>query len=157
MQDDWFWSDMESLPPILILAGPTASGKSRLALEIADRLNGVVINADSMQVYREMRIITARPSPDDEDKVPHRLYGFLSAKQPCSAGSWRELAAREIAIACDFGKLPIVVGGTGLYLKALVRGITEIPRVNSDIRQQVPSSKTKPSSLNIIPYLDFPI
>ena len=64
---------MESLPPMLILAGPTASGKSRLALEIADRLNGVVINADSMQVYSEMRIITARPSPDDEDKVPHRL------------------------------------------------------------------------------------
>ena len=128
---------MVAFPPLLILAGPTASGKSRLAVEVAERLNGVVINADSMQVYREMRIITARPTSADEDRVPHRLYGILSAKKPCSAGAWREMATREIAIACDLGKLPIVVGGTGLYFKALLGGITEIPKVSPDIRKQV--------------------
>ena len=130
-------SNIASPPPLLILAGPTASGKSRLALEIADRLNGVVINADSMQVYREMRIITARPSPADEEYVPHRLYGVLSVKQPCSAGIWRNMAIREIEAACEHGKLPIVVGGTGLYVKALVGGISEIPNVSPDIRQDV--------------------
>ena len=131
--------DIASLPRLLIIAGPTASGKSRLAIELAKKLNGVVINADSMQVYQEMRIITARPSLEDESCVPHRLYGVLSVKERCSVGFWREMALREINKAYNEKTLPIVVGGTGLYIKVLLDGISEIPEVSSVIRTQVTS------------------
>jgi tRNA dimethylallyltransferase len=120
--------------PVLILAGPTASGKSGLALALAERLNGAVINADSMQVYRELAILTARPGPPALARAPHRLYGVLAAAEACSAGRWRGLAEREIAAAHGAGLLPIVTGGTGLYISALVGGLSPIPEVPAEIR-----------------------
>jgi tRNA dimethylallyltransferase len=108
----------------LIVAGPTASGKSALAMGLAERLGGTVINADSMQVYRELRIITARPTEADETVVPHRLYGVRAAAEAGNAAWWRAAALAEMA-ACE--GLPILCGGTGLYLAALTQGIADIP------------------------------
>jgi tRNA dimethylallyltransferase len=115
------------LPPALIVAGPTASGKSLLALHLAERLGGAVINADSMQTYRELRVLTARPTPEDEARAPHRLYGVRPASEPGSAAWWREAALGEMAAARERGLAPILCGGTGLYLEALVRGLADIP------------------------------
>jgi len=120
--------------PVLIVAGPTASGKSALALAVAETFGGTVINADSMQIYRELRILTARPGPEDEARAPHRLYGVLPASERCSAGRWREMALAEIAAAHDAGRLPIVCGGTGLYLRALTEGLSPMPDVPKEIR-----------------------
>ena len=102
----------------ILIAGPTASGKSGLALRLAERLGGVVINADSMQVYRELRILTARPTADDEARAPHALYGFVGGAEAYSAGRYAVDAARAIAEARASGRVPIIVGGTGLYFKA---------------------------------------
>lgn len=118
----------------ILIAGPTASGKSRLALELALRLDGVVINADSMQVYRELRVLTARPDAADEAAAPHRLYGTVPGAEAYSAGRYVEDARREIAAAWSAGKVPIVVGGTGLYFKALLEGLSPIPAVPEEIR-----------------------
>lgn len=123
--------------PVLVVAGPTASGKSALALAVAEEFGGVVINADSMQMYRELRILTARPSAADEARAPHRLYGVLSAGERCSAGRWRQMALAEIAQAGRAGRPPVVCGGTGLYLKALMDGLAPIPDVPPAIRRQV--------------------
>lgn len=120
--------------PILILAGPTASGKSRLAVTIAEAFGGIVINADSMQVYRELVILTARPNAAALAKAPHRLYGVLSVREACSAGLWREMAMGEIGAAHKEGRLPIVTGGTGLYLRALVEGLVDLPKVPKSVR-----------------------
>ncbi|NQW09326.1 MAG: tRNA (adenosine(37)-N6)-dimethylallyltransferase MiaA [Alphaproteobacteria bacterium] len=119
----------DALITVLVVAGPTASGKSAFALEAAEALGGVVINADSMQVFRELRILTARPSPEDEARVPHRLYGVLSAAEKGSAAWWRDRALSEIDAAHQAGRIPIVTGGTGLYLRALIQGIATIPPV----------------------------
>ncbi len=123
--------------PVLLLAGPTASGKSALALAIAEKLDGTIINADSMQVYRELRILSNRPSAADEALVPHRLFGVLSATDECSAARWCALALTEIAVAHDAGRLPIVVGGTGLYLKALLEGLSPIPDAPAGLRSNL--------------------
>jgi len=122
--------------PVLIVAGPTASGKSGVALRLAERLAGVIVNADSMQVYRELRVLTARPTPEATAKVPHRLYGILPAAEACSAGRWREMALAEIASAHGQGRLPILVGGSGLYLKALVDGLIELPPMPPSLRTE---------------------
>lgn len=114
---------------IAVVAGPTASGKSRLALALARAFHGTIINADSMQVYRGLCVLTARPSPHDMALAPHRLYGEIDADESCSAGRWRDLALVEITRAHGEGRLPILVGGTGLYLSALLDGIAEIPPV----------------------------
>ena len=123
--------------PILIVAGPTASGKSGLALAAADKYNGVIINCDAMQVYRELRLITARPSSEDEAKVSHKLYGVIPAAEACSAGIWRELAVAEIKTCWRADRLPIVTGGTGLYIRALMEGLTDIPEIPREIREEV--------------------
>ena len=123
--------------PILIVAGPTASGKSSLALAAADKYNGVIINCDAMQVYRELRLITARPSSEDEAKVSHKLYGVIPAAEACSAGIWRELAVAEIETCWRADRLPIVTGGTGLYIRALMEGLTDIPEIPREIREEV--------------------
>lgn len=123
--------------PVLLIAGPTASGKSGLALAVAQHFGGTVINADSMQVYRELRVLTARPSEAEMSLVPHRLYGELSGAAPCSAGSWRSLALEAIAEAQAAGRLPIVTGGTGLYLKALQEGLAPVPPVPPSVRDAV--------------------
>ncbi len=120
--------------PILIVGGPTASGKSALALDLALRLRGVVINADSMQVYQELRILSARPTLADEERVPHRLYGTLPARERCSAGRWCDMALAEIADARTKQRLPILVGGTGLYFRSLLKGLAPVPPVPRGIR-----------------------
>jgi tRNA dimethylallyltransferase len=121
----------------LIIAGPTASGKSALALALAERFNGTVINTDSMQVYRDLRIITARPTPEEEARVPHRLYGHVDAAVNFSAGSWVSDAAAVLAEARAQNRLPIFVGGSGLYFKALTRGLSAVPPIPDDIRESV--------------------
>jgi tRNA dimethylallyltransferase len=111
----------------LIVAGPTASGKSALALELAERLGGTIINADAMQVYRELRVLTARPTREDEARVPHRLYGERPAAEPGSVAWWREAALAEMAAAREAGRLPILTGGSGLYFASLTEGLVAIP------------------------------
>lgn len=118
----------------LLIAGPTASGKSALALDLAARRHGVVINADSMQVYRDLRIITARPTPDEERKVQHRLYGHVDAAENYSVGRWCRDAQGALAEAHASGLTPILVGGTGLYFKALTTGLAAIPPIDAELR-----------------------
>ena len=122
-------------PPMVVITGPTAGGKSGLALALAEAFDGVVINADSMQVYRELRILTARPGADALARAPHRLYGVLPGREPCSAGRWREMALDEIAAARTEGRLPLVVGGTGLYLRALAEGLAPVPNLPEAVRE----------------------
>jgi tRNA dimethylallyltransferase len=119
---------------LIIVAGPTASGKSALALRLAEAQRGVIINADSMQLYRDLPILTARPTPDDEARAPHRLYGVLDAADPASAGRWLELAAAAIGEALAEQRPAIVVGGTGLYLYVLLHGIAPVPDIPLAIR-----------------------
>ncbi|MBF0394493.1 MAG: tRNA (adenosine(37)-N6)-dimethylallyltransferase MiaA, partial [Alphaproteobacteria bacterium] len=114
---------------VIVVAGPTASGKSALALDVARAFGGVVVNADAMQVYDGLRVLTARPTPEDEAAAPHRLYGVLPPSEACSAGRWREMAALALDDAWAAGSLPVVVGGTGLYIRALTRGLSPIPEV----------------------------
>lgn len=121
--------------PAIVVAGPTASGKSALALMLAEAFGGTVINADSMQVYRELAVLTARPGAAEEARAPHRLYGALSARETCSAGRWRRLALDAIAQADQAGRPPILVGGTGLYLRALLGGLADIPEIPEAIRR----------------------
>jgi tRNA dimethylallyltransferase len=120
--------------PILI-AGPTASGKSAAALALAKRLGGTVINADSMQVYRELAVLTARPSVEDESGVPHRLYGTVPAAEAYSVGRWVEDASKAVAAAEAEGRVPILAGGTGLYFKALLEGLAPVPGIPPEIRK----------------------
>ena len=119
---------------IILIAGPTASGKSALALGVAAERGGVVINADSMQVYRDLRILTARPDAEEEARVPHRLYGFVDAAVTYSVGQWLHDVRREIARARAEGRTAVIAGGTGLYFHALEHGLAEIPEVPADIR-----------------------
>jgi tRNA dimethylallyltransferase len=121
----------------VLIAGPTASGKSALALELAQKTGGVIINADSMQVYRDLHILTARPTAAQERQVPHRLYGYVDAGLNFSAGAWVTDAAKTLAEAREQGCLPIFVGGSGLYLKALTRGLSAVPPIPSAIRESV--------------------
>jgi tRNA dimethylallyltransferase len=121
----------------VLIAGPTASGKSALALELALAAGGVVINADSMQVYRDLRIITARPTDGDEARVPHRLYGHVDAAVNFSAGAWVGDAAKALEEAKAEGRLPIFIGGTGLYFKALTAGLSVVPPIPAEVREDV--------------------
>lgn len=121
-------------PRAILIAGPTASGKSALAVAIAARHGGVVINADSMQVYRELAILTARPAPDEMAQAPHALYGHVPGAQPYSVGRWMEDVGHAIADAERAGMLPVIVGGTGLYFKALLEGLSPIPPIPAAIR-----------------------
>lgn len=118
----------------VLIAGPTASGKSVLALELADSLNGVILNADSMQLYQELSIVTARPDDADLARAPHRLYGVLPVAQVFSTGDWLRRASVELASIRSEGKVPIVVGGTGLYFKALTEGLAALPEIDPKIR-----------------------
>lgn len=124
-------------PKAVLIAGPTASGKSAMAIEIAQALNGVVINADSMQVYRDLRIISARPSPEEEASVPHRLFGMVDGPTNFSVGAYVDAVRLVLTEIERQGCLPILVGGTGLYFKALTEGLSQIPPVSDAVREAV--------------------
>jgi tRNA dimethylallyltransferase len=125
------------LPPVALIAGPTASGKSAIALRLAEMADGVVINADSAQVYADLRILTARPSSEEEARAPHLLYGHVDGAVGCSAPAWAADAKAAIAQAHDAGRLPILVGGTGLYIRTLLDGIAPVPPIPQAIRDEV--------------------
>jgi tRNA dimethylallyltransferase len=124
------------IPHALIVAGPTCSGKSALAILLAQRLGGTIVNADSMQVYRELRIVTARPTPEEEAATPHALYGVRPAAEAGSVAWWREAALAEMSRAHKAGRLPILCGGTGMYFLSLTEGIAEIPPPGDAARQE---------------------
>jgi tRNA dimethylallyltransferase len=126
-----------SLPPLALIAGPTASGKSALALRLAERTGGIIVNADSAQVYRDLRIVTARPTPEEEKRAPHRLYGMRDGALPFSAADWAAGARAAIAEAHEEGRLPILAGGTGLYIRTLIDGIAPVPEIDPGIRAAV--------------------
>jgi tRNA dimethylallyltransferase len=123
--------------PVVALTGPTACGKSGLAVRVAERFGGEIVNADSMQVYRDLSILTARPDAAATARVPHHLYGVLPAGEPCSAARWRALAEAAIAQVHARGRLPILVGGTGLYLRALLQGLVQVPGIPAGVRESV--------------------
>jgi tRNA dimethylallyltransferase len=125
-----------STPEIVIVAGPTASGKSALALALAEEFAGTIINADSQQVYRDLAVLSARPSDAEMARVPHRLYGVIDAAENCSAGRWLALAQEEIDAARAAGRLPILAGGTGLYLEALLNGLAALPPIPAAARAE---------------------
>ena len=124
-------------PPVALIAGPTAGGKSELALRLAEATGGAIVNADSAQVYRDLPILSAAPSEADQARAAHRLYGVLGGTQPCSAADWAELAKAEISRLHGENRLPILVGGTGLYLRTLLDGIAPIPPIDPEIRARV--------------------
>src|SRR5271169_4403546 len=124
-------------PTAILIAGPTASGKSGLALRLAEKLGGTIVNADSMQVYRDLRVITARPSSDEEARVPHVLYRHVDAAESYSVGRWRHDVAEALKEIAAQGRVPILVGGTGLYFKALLSGLAAVPPIPAEIRSQV--------------------
>lgn len=121
----------------VLIAGPTASGKSALALALAERFVGTVINADSMQVYRDFRVLTARPAKEEEARVPHLLYGHVDAAENYSVGRWMADAVRALAEAEAENRLPIFVGGTGLYFKSLLQGLSDMPPVPAEVRARM--------------------
>ncbi len=127
----------DTLPPLVLIAGPTASGKSALAMALADMTPSVIINADSMQVYRDLRVVTARPSPEDEARHPHALFGHIDGAIACSAAAWAKQAEDAIAIAHLDARLPILVGGSGLYIRTLLGGIAPVPEIVPKIRNAV--------------------
>ena len=125
------------LPPVALIAGPTASGKSALALRLAQRTGGAVINADSAQVYRDLPILSAAPSVEDRGRAEHLLYGYLDGAQPGSAADWADAAKAEIERLHGQDRLPVLAGGTGLYLRTLLDGIAPIPAIDPEIRAEV--------------------
>jgi tRNA dimethylallyltransferase len=124
-------------PPLVLIAGPTASGKSALAFALAQQINGVIVNADSAQVYRDFNILSASPTSDEQRAAEHRLYGVQDGALPCSAADWAAMAKREIADIHASGRTPILVGGTGLYLRTLLEGIAPVPAIDPDVRARV--------------------
>ncbi|BBD97962.1 tRNA (adenosine(37)-N6)-dimethylallyltransferase MiaA [Sphingobium amiense] len=127
----------ESRPRVALIAGPTASGKSALAVEVARAAGGVVINADASQVYADLRLLSARPSEEEMGGVPHRLFGHIDGAEACTAARWAAEAKAEIAAAHTAGRLPVLVGGTGLYIRTLLDGIAPVPDIDPDIRAAV--------------------
>lgn len=125
------------LPKVALIAGPTASGKSALAIAVAERHHGTVINADSAQVYRDLRVLSARPSAEEEARVPHRLFGHVDGGEDYSAARWAAEARAAIDATLAEGRLPVLVGGTGLYLRTLLDGIAPVPEIDPAIRAEV--------------------
>ena len=119
--------DINLSSPAIVIAGPTASGKSDFAIALCKEINGTVINFDSMQVYKELSILTARPDSISQSIVPHKLYGYMSGKNRCSAVLWKNKALEEIKLSLKLGRVPILVGGSGLYIKTLIDGLSDIP------------------------------
>jgi len=131
------------MPPLVVIAGPTASGKSALALALAQQINGVIVNADSAQIYKDLRVLSAAPSDAELRRAEHRLYGVQDGALPCSAAEWAELAKREIADIHSSGRTPILAGGTGLYLRTLLDGIAPVPAIDAEVRARVRQGSTE--------------
>ncbi len=142
----------DTLPAALIIAGPTASGKSALALAVAARRPATIINADSMQLYAELRVLTARPTPEEEALAPHRLYGVRGAAEAASVAWWREQALAEMQAARDAGRLPILCGGTGFFFNAMIAGLSAIPPVPDAVREEARALLTErgPAALHAL-------
>jgi len=136
---------------IIFIAGPTASGKSAAAMRVAEKRGGEIVNADAMQVYDGLRIVTARPSEEDEAHIPHHFYGVLDPAERCSAGRWAQLAADCISDIKTRGKVAVLVGGTGLYFKALAEGLSPIPEILPDIRE---AARTRHEALGAAAFRD---
>ena len=134
---------MDLRSKIILIYGPTASGKSQFAIELAKKINGEIINADSMQIYKELKILSARPFKKDMKDIRHHLYGFQSVKKNFSTGDWLKLANQKISILKKKKKIPILVGGTGLYFKALVDGLVDIPKIPIKYRNEIRSLHKK--------------
>ncbi len=132
---------MDLKSKIILISGPTASGKSELAIKFAKKINGEIINADSMQVYQELKILTARPVKENYNKIKHHLYGFQSVKKEFSTGQWLKLVKKKIKEIRNKNKIPILVGGTGLYFKALTDGLVKIPKIPNTIRNKIRSKQ----------------
>ena len=128
---------MEQEKKVILLAGPTASGKSKLAIKLAQHFNGEIINGDSMQIYKEISILTSKPNPQDTKIIKHHLYGFNSVKKNFSTGHWLKMVVKKIEEQWENGRMPIVVGGTGLYFKALTDGLVQIPDIPNKTRTQI--------------------
>ena len=124
---------------LALIAGPTASGKSGLAIALAEQAEGTIINADSAQVYRDLHLVSARPSAEEEARIPHLLYGYRDGADSCSAAEWAADAKKAIAETIGAHRLPILVGGTGLYLRTLVEGIAPVPEIDADVRAEIRS------------------
>jgi tRNA dimethylallyltransferase len=127
-------------PPVVVIAGPTASGKSALALALAQQIGGVIVNADSAQIYRDLKILSAAPTAEELQKAEHRLYGVQDGAHPCSAADWAAMARQEVADIHARGRTPILVGGTGLYLRTLLDGIAPVPAIGPEVRARVRES-----------------
>ena len=128
---------MDLKSKIILIYGPTASGKSKFAIKIANKINGEIINSDSMQVYKEIKILSARPNPKDVKKIKHHLYGFQSVKKNFSTGEWLKLVKQKISDVKKRHKTPILVGGTGLYFKALTEGLVSFPKIPLQFRKKI--------------------
>ena len=128
---------MDLKSKIILIYGPTASGKSKFAIKLAKKISGQIINADSMQVYKELKVLTARPFKKDYQNIKHHLYGFQNAKKNFSTGDWLKLAKQKISQCKKIKKTPILVGGTGLYFKALTEGLVNIPKIPNNFRNKV--------------------
>ena len=128
---------MEQEKKVILLAGPTASGKSKLAIKLAQHFNGEIINADSMQIYKEISILTSKPNPQDTRIIKHHLYGFNSVKKNFSTGYWLKMIVKKIEDQWKMKQTPIVVGGTGLYFKALTDGLVKIPDIPNNVKKQI--------------------
>ena len=134
---------MDLRSKIILLSGPTASGKSSLAIKIAKKINGEIINADSMQVYKQLKILSARPDPKQYQKIRHHLYGFHDVKKNFSTGDWLKLVTKKIKNVQKRKRIPILVGGTGLYFKALTDGLVKIPKISLKLRNQIRNMQKK--------------
>ena len=134
---------MDTRSKIILISGPTASGKSNFAILLAKKLNGEIINADSMQIYKELKILTARPLKKDQKNIKHHLYGFQSVKKNFSVGEWQKLAIKKINEIKKRKKIPILVGGTGLYFKSVTDGFTKIPKIPIRFRNSIRNLQKK--------------
>ncbi|MDA0782761.1 MAG: tRNA (adenosine(37)-N6)-dimethylallyltransferase MiaA [Rickettsiales bacterium] len=145
---------MQRNKPVIILFGPTASGKSSLAMSVASKIDAVIINCDSKQLYKEIPIITAQPTEDEKNLIPHEMYGVISVSEHCSVGRWLDMVKPVIERAWAKGKIPMLVGGTGMYIKYLTQGIPQMPDIEEKIRQQVRRLVSKEGSEAVYAKLD---
>jgi tRNA dimethylallyltransferase len=140
---------MAICPPLVIITGPTASGKSGLALALAQQKHGVIVNADSAQIYRDLPVLSAAPTPSERQLAEHRLYSVQDGSLPCSAAQWAEMARVEVAEVHAGGRLPILVGGTGLYLRTLLEGIAPVPAIDPEVRRRVRHAPVKENRVKL--------